>query len=108
LELGPNHRPLQAALSGSLIKAPGFAGGYLQKHEACSAGGDRRSIREPHLRESGPQRRGGVGWWRPWGPWPNGRQRGATRDTLSVRSERLERANPQGRSPGSAGVAVDV
>src|SRR5216684_3731527 len=29
LELGPNHRPLQAALSGSLIKAPGFAGGYL-------------------------------------------------------------------------------
>jgi hypothetical protein len=29
LELGPYHRPLQAALSGSLIKAPGFAGGYL-------------------------------------------------------------------------------
>src|SRR5258708_1464723 len=26
LELGPNHRPLQAALSGSLIKAPGFPG----------------------------------------------------------------------------------
>src|SRR5258706_10961321 len=28
LELGI-HWPLQAALSGSLIKAPGFAGGYL-------------------------------------------------------------------------------
>ena len=26
---GAYHRPLQAALSGSLIKAPGFAGGYL-------------------------------------------------------------------------------
>ncbi len=44
-------------------------------------------------REWTPASRGGVGWWRPWGPWPNGRQRGATRDTLSVRSERLERAN---------------
>src|SRR6266446_6683852 len=29
LELGKCHWPLQAALSGSLIKAPGFAGGYL-------------------------------------------------------------------------------
>ena len=29
LGLGPYHRPLQAALSGSLNKAPGFAGGYL-------------------------------------------------------------------------------
>src|SRR6266403_4323148 len=30
LELAKCHWPLQAALSGSLIKAPGFAGGYLQ------------------------------------------------------------------------------
>jgi hypothetical protein len=29
LELGKCHWPLQAALSGSIIKAPGFAGGYL-------------------------------------------------------------------------------
>src|SRR5712671_3843045 len=29
LELGMCHWPLQAALSGSIIKAPGFAGGYL-------------------------------------------------------------------------------
>src|SRR5260221_3314621 len=29
LELAKCHWPLQAALSGSLIKAPGFAGGYL-------------------------------------------------------------------------------
>src|SRR6267154_46143 len=29
LELGKCHWPLHAALSGSLIKAPGFAGGYL-------------------------------------------------------------------------------
>src|SRR5882762_6919696 len=28
-KLWVGHRPLQAALSGSLIKAPGFAGGYL-------------------------------------------------------------------------------
>ena len=42
LELGPNHRPLQAALSGSLIKAPGFAGGYLlleQVKKALEAAG---------------------------------------------------------------------
>jgi hypothetical protein len=29
LELWKCHWPLQAALSGSIIKAPGFAGGYL-------------------------------------------------------------------------------
>src|SRR6266849_8296131 len=29
LELGKCHWPVQAALSGSIIKAPGFAGGYL-------------------------------------------------------------------------------
>jgi hypothetical protein len=29
LELGKCHWPLQAASSGSIIKAPGFAGGYL-------------------------------------------------------------------------------
>ena len=29
LELGKCRWPLQAALSGSIIKAPGFAGGYL-------------------------------------------------------------------------------
>src|SRR6267143_2011648 len=36
-ELWVGHRPLQAALSGSLIKAPGFAGGYLLLAEWRSA-----------------------------------------------------------------------
>jgi hypothetical protein len=30
---GGCHEPLRAALSGSLIKAPGFAGGYLPAEE---------------------------------------------------------------------------
>src|SRR5260221_9154338 len=37
LELGKCHWPLQAALSGSLIKAPGFAGGYLLVHATHTA-----------------------------------------------------------------------
>ena len=40
LELGKCHWPLQAALSGSIIKAPGFAGGYLLR-SACELRWDR-------------------------------------------------------------------
>jgi hypothetical protein len=38
MELGKCHWPLQAALSGSLIKAPGFAGGYLLPHDVNPGG----------------------------------------------------------------------
>src|SRR6266849_4161645 len=46
-ELGKCHWPLQAALSGSIIKAPGFAGGYLPASSSDDEAQPERSICQP-------------------------------------------------------------
>src|SRR5260370_42168693 len=51
LELGTCHWPLQAALSGSIIKAPGFAGGYLPWEAQLVIG-----LRLMRLAAGGPRR----------------------------------------------------
>jgi len=55
LELGKCHWPLQAALSGSIIKAPGFAGGYL--HAPCHQRRHRRRHCRGICRAGDPQPR---------------------------------------------------
>jgi hypothetical protein len=51
LELVKCHWPLQAALSGSLIKAPGFAGGYLPVMRSISGHVDVEMTQEPPSRQ---------------------------------------------------------
>src|SRR5258708_25320446 len=119
LELGPNHRPLQAALSGSLIKAPGFAGGYLldlrpyraRTAEQGPAVGRRRGIVSEVVSKIGSVRSRCVeGVGRPWidfhgrpgpayasgrGSWRSWSTRSFTEPSVRPDFERSATRNPQ-------------
>ena len=61
LELGKCHWPLQAALSGSIIKAPGFAGGYLLPGITCAF---RDDYRQTHRIGTEGSKRQVISWWK--------------------------------------------
>jgi hypothetical protein len=55
---GARERPRPAALSGSLLKAPGFAGGYLlERRDGCSGQDRTRAAGAPFLRLFATSRR---------------------------------------------------
>jgi hypothetical protein len=93
LELGKCHWPLQAALSGSLIKAPGFAGGYLQA--PCHQRRHRRRHCRGICRAGDPQPRSANKFDQPslrakcWRPgWRQGRRQRAGLAKLSTAKSR--------------------